>query len=75
MNQTAKTDPSPSQALDDDALNEIENNEVAELLGDESDPNYLTNAEFLDDGLLDGYEDLDSAAVVDDQLSFIRGED
>jgi len=75
MNQTAKTDPSPSQALDDDALNEIENNEVAELLGDESDPNYLTNAEFLDDGLLDSDEDLDSAAVVDDQLSFIRGED
>lgn len=75
MNQTAKTDPSPSQALDDDALNEIENNEVAELLGDESDPNYLTNAEFLDDRLLDSDEDLDSAAVVDDQLSFIRGED
>lgn len=75
MNQTAKTDPSPSQPLDDDALNEIENNEVAELLGDESDPNYLTNAEFLDDGLLDSDEDLDSAAVVDDQLSFIRGED
>lgn len=75
MNQTAKTDPSPSQALDDDALNEIENNEVAELLGDESDPNYLTNAEFLDDGLPDSDEDLDSAAVVDDQLSFIRGED
>ncbi|TDJ30352.1 MAG: hypothetical protein E2O55_01485 [Gammaproteobacteria bacterium] len=75
MNQTAKTDPNPSQALDDDALNEIENNEVAELLGDESDPNYLTNAEFLDDGLLDSDEDLDSAAVVDDQLSFIRGED
>lgn len=75
MNQTAKTDPSPSQALDDDALNEIENNEVAELLGDESDPNYLTDAEFLDDGLPDSYEDLDSAAVVDDQLSFIRGED
>ncbi len=75
MNQTAKTDPSPSQALDDDALNEIENNEVAELLGNESDPNYLTNAEFLDDGLLDSDEDLDSAAVVDDQLSFIRGED
>ena len=75
MKQTAKTDPSPGQSLDDDALNEIENNEVAELLGDESDPNYLTNAEFLDDGLLDSYEDLDSAAVVDDQLSFIRGED
>ena len=75
MNQTAKTDPSPGQALDDDALNEIENNEVAELLGDESDPNYLTDAEFLDDGLVDSYEDLDSAAVVDDQLSFIRGED
>lgn len=75
MNQTAKTDPNPSQALDDDALNEIENNEVAELPGDESDPNYLTNAEFLDDGLLDSDEDLDSAAVVDDQLSFIRGED
>ena len=75
MNQTAKTDPSPGQALDDDALNEIENNEVAELLGDESDPNYLTNAEFLDDGLLDSAEDLDSAAAVDDQLSFIRGED
>ncbi len=75
MNQTAKTDPSPVQALDDDALNEIENNEVAELLGDESDPNYLTDAEFLDDRLLDSYEDLDSAAVVDDQLSFIRGED
>ena len=75
MNQTAKTDPNPSQALDDDALNEIENNEVAELLGDESDPNYLTNAEFLNDGLLDSDEDLDSAAVVDDQLSFIRGED
>lgn len=75
MNQTAKTDPNPSQALDDDALNEIENNEIAELLGDESDPNYLTNAEFLDDGLLDSDEDLDSAAVVDDQLSFIRGED
>lgn len=75
MNQTAKTDPNPSQALDDDALNEIENNEVAELRGDESDPNYLTNAEFLDDGLLDSDEDLDSAAVVDDQLSFIRGED
>ena len=75
MNQTAKTDPSPGQALDDDAPNEIENNEVAELLGDESDPNYLIDAEFLDDGLLDSYEDLDSAAVVDDQLSFIRGED
>lgn len=75
MNQTAKADPSPGQALDDDALNEIENSEVAELLGDESDPNYLTDAEFLDDGLPDSYEDLDSAAVIDDQLSFIRGED
>ncbi len=75
MNHTAKTDPSPVQALDDDALNEIENNEVAELLEYESDPNYLTDAEFLDDGLLDSHEDLDSAAVVDDQLSFIRGED
>lgn len=75
MNHTAKIDPIPSYAADDDAINEVEPNEAAGMVKYDSDPNYLTDAEILDDGFLDGYEELDAADGFDEQLSFVRGED
>ena len=75
MNHTAKTDPISSYATDDDAMNEVEHNEATGMLEFDSDPNYLTDTEILDDGFLDDYADLDTADEFDEQLSFVRGED
>ncbi len=75
MNHTAKVDPTPGYAMDDDVINEVEKNETPEMLQYQSDPNCLTDTEILDDRILDNYDDLDAADVLDDQLSIIRADD
>ncbi len=75
MNHTAKVDPSPSDAMDDDVMNEMENIEATGVLEYKPDPNVLADSETLDDGFLDGYEDLDTEDSCDDELSFVLGED
>ncbi len=75
MNHTAKVDPSPSDAMDDDVMNEMENIEATGVLEYKPDPNVLADSETLDDGFLDGYEDLDTEDSFDDELSFVLGED
>jgi hypothetical protein len=75
MNHTAKIDPTPGYAMDDDVINEVEKNESPGLFEYQSDPNCLTDTEILDDGILDSYDDLDAADVLDDQLSMIRADD
>ena len=75
MNHTAKVDPTPGYAMDDDVINEVEKNEAPEMLEYQSDPNCLTDTEILDDRFLDNYDDLDAADVLDDQLSMIRADD
>ncbi len=75
MNHTAKIDPTPGYAMDDDVINEVEKNDAPEMLEYQSDPNCLTDTEILDDRFLDNYDDLDAADVLDDQLSMIRADD
>ncbi len=75
MNHTAKVDPAPSDAMDDDVMNEMENMEATGVLEYKPDPNVLVDSETLDDGFLDGYEDLDTEDSRDDELSFVLGED
>ncbi len=75
MNHTAKVDPAPSDAMDDDVMNEMENMEATGVLEYKPDPNVLADSETLDDGFLDGYEDLDIEDSRDDELSFVLGED
>lgn len=75
MNHTAKIDPTPGYAMDDDVINEVEKNEAPGIFEYQSDPNCLTDTEILDDGILDSYDDLDAADVLDDQLSMIRTDD
>ncbi len=75
MTHTAKVDPAPSDAMDDDVMNEMENMEATGVLEYKPDPNVLADSETLDDGFLDGYEDLDTEDSRDDELSFVLGED
>ncbi len=75
MTHTAKVDPAPSDAMDDDVMNEMENIEATGVLEYKPDPNVLADSETLDDGFLDGYEDLDTEDSRDDELSFVLGED
>ncbi len=75
MNHTAKIDPTPGCAMDDDEINEVDKNEAPGMLEYQSDPNCLTDTEILDDRFLDNYDDLDAADVLDDQLSIIRADD
>ncbi len=75
MNHTAKVDPAPSDAMDDDVMNEMENIEATGVLEYKPDPNFLADSETLDDDFLDGYEDLDTEDSRDDELSFVLGED
>ena len=75
MNHTAKVDPSPSDAMDDDVMNEMENIEATGVLEYKPDPNVLADSETLDDDFLDGYEDVDTEDSFDDELSFVLGED
>ena len=75
MNHTAKIDPAPNSAIDDDVMDEMENNEATEILDYKPESEQLTDAEILDDGFLDGYEDLDATDVLDTQFSFVPGED
>ena len=75
MNHTAKIDPTPGYAMDDDVINEVDKNGAPEMLEYQSDPNCLTDTEILDDRFLENYDDLDAADVLDDQLSIIRADD
>ena len=75
MTHTAKVDPAPSDAMDDDVMNEMENIEATGVLEYKPDPNVLVDSESIDDGFLDGYEDLDTEDSRDDELSFVLGED
>ena len=61
--------------MDDDVMNEMENIEATGVLEYKPDPNVLADSETLDDGFLDGYEDLDTEDSFDDELSFVLGED
>jgi hypothetical protein len=75
MNHTAKIDPAPSSAIEDDVMDEMENNEATEIFEYKPESEQLTDAEILDDGFLDGYEDLDATDVLDTQFSFVPGEE
>ena len=75
MNHTAKIDPAPISAIDDDVMDAMENNEATEIFEYKRESEQLTDAEILDDGLLDGYEDLDVTDMLDTQFSFVPGED
>ena len=75
MNHTAKIDPAPSDAMDDDVMTEMENIEATGVLEYRPNPNYVADPEALDDEFLDGYEDFDTEDDVDDELSFVLGED
>ncbi len=74
MNHTAKIDPTPSDAMDDDVMSETENIEATGVLEYRRNPNYVADSEALDDEFLDGYEDFDTEDVFDDELSFVLGE-
>ena len=75
MTHTAKVDPAPSDAMDDDVMNEMENMEATGVLEYKPDPNVLADSETVDDDFLDGYKDLDAEDSSDDELSFVLGED
>jgi hypothetical protein len=75
MNHTARIDPTPVDAIDDDVMNEMENIEATGVLEYKPDPNRLTDAKTSDDGFLDGYDDIDRQDDLDDELSFVLGED
>lgn len=75
MNHTAKIDPAPSDAMDDDVMTEMENIEATRVLEYRPDPNILADSEALDDEFLEDYEGLDTENVLEDELSFVLGED
>ena len=75
MNHTAKIDPAPSDALNDDVMTEMENIEATGVLEYRPDRNLLADSEALDDEFLEDYEDLDTEDVLEDELSFVLGED
>ena len=75
MNHTAKSDPAPSDALNDDVMTEMENIEATGVLEYRPDTNLLADSEALDDEFLEDYEDLDTEDVLEDELSFVLGED
>ncbi len=51
MNHTAKIDPAPSDAMDDDVMSETENIEATGVLEYRPNPNYVADSEALDDEL------------------------
>ena len=51
MNQTTKINPAPSHAMDDEMMDQMKNNEVTGTLAHTPLPEYLTDAEILDDEL------------------------
>jgi hypothetical protein len=53
----------------------MENNEATEIFEYKPECEQLTDAEILDDGFLDGYEDVGTTDVLDTQFSFVPGED
>ena len=75
MNHTAKIDPAPSDAMDDDVMTEMENIEATGVLEYRPDPKFLADSEALDDTFLEDYEDIDTEDVLDNKLSFVLGED
>ena len=75
MNHTAKIDPALTTVIDDEVMDEMENNEATGMLEYKPGSERLTDAEILDDNFLDDYDDLDATDVLDDQLSFLSGED
>jgi hypothetical protein len=75
MSHTARIDPTPVDTIDDDVMNEMENVEATGVLEYKPDPERLIDAETSDDGFLDGYDDIDRQDDLDDELSFVLGED
>ena len=75
MNHTAKIDPTLNHALEDEVMDEMENNEATGLFEYKPGSTELSDAEILDEEFLDAYEDLDATDVLDDQFSFVSGED
>ena len=75
MSHTAKIDPASSDAIDDDVLTEMENIEATGVLEYKPDPKFLAYSEALDDASLEDYEDADTEDVLEDELSFVLGED
>ena len=75
MNHTAKIEPASSDAMDDDVMTEMENIEATGVLEYKPDPTFLADSEALDDAFLEDYEDVDTEEVLEDELSFVRGED
>lgn len=75
MNQTARINPTPVDTIDDDVMNEMENIEATGVLEYKPDAERLSDAETSDDGFLDGYDDIDRQDDLDDELSFVLGED
>ncbi len=75
MSHTARIDPTPVDAIDDDVMNEMENVEATGVLEYKPDPERLTDTKNSDDGFLDGYDDIDRQDDLDDEFSFVLGED
>lgn len=75
MSHTARIDPTPVDAIDDDVMNEMENVEATGVLEYKPDPERLTDTETSNDGFLDGYDDIDRQDDLDDEFSFVLGED
>ena len=75
MRHTAKIDPAPSDAMDNDVMNEMENFEATGIFEHKPDPDYLADSDALDDEFLEGYEHVEAEDVFDDELSFVLGED
>ena len=75
MSHTARIDPTPVDAIDDDVMNEMENVEATGVLEYKPYPERLTDTETSDDGFLDGYDEIDRQDDLDDELSFVLGED
>jgi len=74
MNHTAKLDLAPSEALDNDVMEEMENNEATGIFDYKPDTVSLTDANIADDEFLDNYEDLDATDILDESLLFNIGE-
>ena len=75
MNHTAKIDLTLSNAIDDDVMDEMENNEATGMFEYKPEPEHLTDTQILDETFLDEVEDFDATEILDEQFSFNATED
>ena len=75
MNHTAKVQPEPSYAMDDEVMEEMENNEATGLFEYAPEAEQLTDAEILDESFLDDFDDFDATDVLDEEFGFLSGDD